>query len=67
MAEEKIVVTISPEGVLKIEAHGYVGKRCLKETGELEALLGSALERELKACYFHSEKKQVTKFLNICG
>jgi hypothetical protein len=45
---QEIEVTIMPDGKTKIEAKGFKGDACLKETAALEAALGSVKDREMK-------------------
>ncbi len=45
---KKITVTITPDGESKIEAAGYSGDECIKDTKPLEEALGVTGERTRK-------------------
>jgi hypothetical protein len=45
MREEKIRITIAPDGKTSIEVVGVKGKRCLDLTADLEGALGIVTER----------------------
>lgn len=45
---KKVTVTITPDGETKIEASGYTGTECLKDTKPLEEALGITGERTAK-------------------
>lgn len=44
-----ITVEIDPSGSTKIDAQGFTGNSCLKETESLEEALGKVSDRHLKA------------------
>jgi hypothetical protein len=44
----QIIVDVSPEGVVKIDAQGFSGKQCLKATAPLEKLLSPVSQRDEK-------------------
>lgn len=50
--EQKIVVDISPDGEVRIEAQGFVGCGCTEATRLLEQALGGRVERTLKPEYY---------------
>ena len=50
MAEE-IIVDISPEGVVKMDAKGFRGKQCEVVMSEIEASLGKVANIRLKPEY----------------
>lgn len=54
MNYETVDVVIHPDGRIEIRVHGVKGATCLEVTSELEAALGSALEKTITSEY--SEK-----------
>lgn len=48
MEKQYIDITISPEGEIMIEAHGFEDLDCLKATKALEEALGQAATRQMK-------------------
>ena len=48
LTQKKIEVTINPDGTTSIEAFGFEGMTCLKETEELEKKLGMVADRSMK-------------------
>lgn len=69
MNSKQIVIEIDENGEIKIETLGFTGKGCLEESQWVKDLLGEETSRELKPCYFVTEKSKtkVTKHLPICG
>jgi hypothetical protein len=51
MGQQQIVVDISPEGEVKIEAKGFTGSTCAAATKPLEDALGVVAGRQLKPEY----------------
>lgn len=49
MKEQRIEVTVDKKGNAKVEAFGFEGGACLKETEDLEQVLGKVEKREMKA------------------
>lgn len=49
MAERYIDVVVDDDGKVTIEAHGFTGGACLKETAEIEKALGKVTKRTMKA------------------
>ena len=47
---EHFEVDITEDGI-KLEAHGFKGKGCIKESEKLEAAIGGNTDRKLKAAY----------------
>lgn len=45
---KKVTITITPDGETKIEAAGYSGDECIKDTAAIEQALGVAGPREPK-------------------
>jgi len=64
---KEIIVEISNEGEIKIEAKGFKGKSCLVESQFLKDLLGNEIERSLTPTYWEEEKEAVKKYLMLCG
>jgi hypothetical protein len=46
--KQEIHVDISPDGSLRIEAHGFAGTSCRAATAPLEQALGAVRSRRLK-------------------
>ena len=57
MSGKKIIITITKEGEIKIEAQGYEGSGCLKATKPFEQAFGAVTERELKEEYYTEKEK----------
>lgn len=57
MEKQDITIIINPDGTLKIDLDGFVGKSCLNLADELEQLLGDRLKRELKPEIYDEEKE----------
>lgn len=53
-----IIVTIDKNGGTQIEAQGFTGDACLKETKSLEEALGKVEDRELKKEYYEKPNQQ---------
>ena len=49
MAEKTIEITVDEHGQVKIEASGFAGGACLKETASIEEALGKVSKRTSKA------------------
>lgn len=49
MSEKYIDVVVDDAGGIVIEAHGFTGGACLKETAALEKALGKVTKRTMKA------------------
>lgn len=49
---KEIKVTISPDGKIKIETKGFVGKECVEATKELEKALGSDKKQTFTGEYY---------------
>ncbi|HEU4382514.1 MAG TPA: DUF2997 domain-containing protein [Anaeromyxobacteraceae bacterium] len=53
MAEKlEIVVTIAPDGTVKLETHGLKGQSCLAETEAVEKALGTVRSRTRTAEWY---------------
>lgn len=62
MAEKlQIVVTIAPDGTVKLETHGLKGQACLAETEALEKALGTVKSRTRTAEWYQQETGARTK------
>lgn len=48
---EQIVITISPEGAVTVEAQGFTGKTCESATKAIENALGAVNQRTKKPEY----------------
>jgi len=48
-SQKTITVTIDKQGGTKIEAAGFTGNSCLKETEDLEEALGKVSDRHMTA------------------
>ena len=64
---KQIIVEVSPDGEITIETRGFKGPACLKESKFLKDLLGKELSQQLTPAYYQEEKKNVKKYLNLCG
>jgi len=58
MSGKKVVVTITKEGEIKIEAVGYSGNGCLKATEPFEQAFGTVEKKTLKDEYYHSHEER---------
>ncbi len=54
---QKIIVTISPEGGIKVEAEGYTGNSCEEATKFLKSL-GTVTEENKKPEYYETPQIQ---------
>jgi len=66
-ALKELIVTIMPDGEIKIETKGFTGKACVTETEAIKALLGEETSRELTPTYYEKEGRVVSRHLPICG
>ena len=57
----EIVVTIAPDGTVKLETHGLKGQACLAETEALEKALGTVKSRTRTAEWYQQETAARTK------
>lgn len=57
MEKQDITITINPDGTLKIDLDGFVGKKCTILADELEELLGDRIKREFKPEFYDEEKE----------
>lgn len=48
MAKKEIIVNISKDGEIRIEAKGFKGRECLQATKPFEEALGQVSERKMK-------------------
>jgi len=55
--KERVEITISPSGEIKVEAKGFKGKSCLAATKELLEKLGGKQEFKKKPEWYQEEKK----------
>jgi hypothetical protein len=54
---EKINITITPDGAVKLDLDGFTGGKCLEATKALEALLGGVIEeREMTSEYYSASE-----------
>ena len=51
----RIILEIDQDGEVNVEAQGYVGKSCMKDTEWLEKLLGKVTKRTFKKEYHEYE------------
>ena len=63
---KEIVIDISNDGEVSIETKGFKGKSCIEEARFLKDLLGKETYRRLTPAYYNN-KKQVKKYLQLCG
>jgi hypothetical protein len=64
---KQIIVDIMPDGEIKIETRGFVGKACLEETAFLKKLLGYEKAKQLTAAFYTKNKVFIKKHLPLCG
>ena len=64
---KEIIVDISNDGEVKIETRGFQGKSCIAESQFIKDLLGTEIQRQLVPAYYQENKKQVKKYLPLCG
>lgn len=60
MLRKEIVITVSPEGIVSIEARGYKGRECMKATAPFEKDLGVVEKRKLKPVAIQEEQGVMT-------
>ncbi len=65
MSGKKVVVTITKEGEIKIEAEGYEGSGCLKATEPFEKAFGAVKGRTLKDEYYHSHTERDEEYASF--
>jgi hypothetical protein len=58
MNEEKIKVTISKDGSMKVEAEGFKGPACSVEVGKL--ILGTKTSDKKKPAYYEEAENKVS-------
>lgn len=54
----KIIIRITKDGNVKIEAKGYKGDQCLKATEPFEKAFGDIESRTLKDSYYESPEQE---------
>ena len=64
---KQIIIDVMDDGEIKIETKGFQGKSCLEETQFLKDLLGEEKARQLVPAYYTRNKKEVRKYLPLCG
>lgn len=74
MAEKRIEILYGPNGEVVVEAVGFKGKGCKKETKFLEEALGKTIDvkKKIEWHFINSENIQRTKEFvgnpsNLCG
>jgi len=55
---KELKITIDKFGRVSIDASGFIGKECIKETEDLEKALGTVKERKFKPEY--NKKVKIT-------
>ena len=60
-ALKEMIVTIMPDGEIKIETKGFTGKACVKETEAIKALLGEKALKLLGYFIIHPRANPVEK------
>jgi hypothetical protein len=55
---KQVIVSVLPDGSYTVEAVGIEGKGCIKETRQVEELLGESGDRTLKSSY-HAQPREV--------
>jgi hypothetical protein len=56
MANEKIIIEISPKGAVKIDVEGGSGKSCTNVTAFLETALGTSKNTEYKQDFYKQDQ-----------
>jgi hypothetical protein len=65
---KKIVMTVLPDGEIRIETIGFSGKACMEESRWLKDALGKEVSKQLTPAYFAvAGKETVKKMLPLCG
>ena len=64
---KEIVIDVSDAGEIHIETKGFTGKVCLEESEFLKKLLGKEIYRQLTPAYNSHNKKEIKKYLQLCG
>lgn len=64
---KEIIIDIDDNAEISVETRGFSGKSCLEESKFVEELLGNELVRQLTPAYYVENKKQVKKYLKLCG
>lgn len=62
MAE--IILTFKPDGTVKKETKGFIGKDCLSKTKFIEEALGEATDRQYKAEYYDEPTEEQVRVSN---
>jgi hypothetical protein len=65
--QRKAIMTIAPDGTIKIETLGFIGKSCTEETQFLKDMLGDETARELKPVYFQKNGIETKRHIPLCG
>ncbi|SFR12456.1 DUF2997 domain-containing protein [Desulfoscipio geothermicus] len=60
MIGKEIIITVSPDGNVNIEAQGYQGRECIKATASFEKDLGIVEKRKFKPVALQEEQEVVT-------
>lgn len=55
---KEVVVTVTPDGRIEMEAVGFKGKSCVDATEWLEKLLGETKERKFRPEYYQREEQR---------
>jgi hypothetical protein len=66
LEKQEITITINPDGTIKVDMAGFVGKKCIVLADEIEALLGVQIKRELKPTVYDDDQENqviLTTFL----
>lgn len=64
---KEIIIDIDETGEVSVETRGFQGKSCLEGSKFIEELLGRELVQQLTPAYYVENKKQVKKYLKLCG
>ena len=64
---KEMIITILPDGEIKIETKGFKGQSCVEETKAIKAMLGQETAQELKATYYEKNGVKSTRHLPLCG
>lgn len=62
MAE--IILTFNPDGTIKKETKGFVGKTCVSVTKFIEEALGEASDRQYKSEYYDEHVEEQVRVIN---
>jgi hypothetical protein len=64
---KEMIITVMPDGEIKVETKGFKGKACIEETEAIKAMLGNETARELKPTYYQRNGVETKRHIPLCG